>query len=257
MKRKLKYVIIILRSILIFIFIWTFTVATVKNISKSVKIANFKKGAIYQEDISTDNIKYYKKASNETIKTFIELPNGDCLPGNELDIVLSTQATLINDFISATVSYFVGGHASIVCSEYLDYELEKYNMDNSNSIEATELYQGHNDVSVFDRYYWSEQSPFSEVIVLRVKMSEKERDIITSFASSYIEDPYNTSFLFDTVNKTYCSDLVSKTYNKIHKNLNKDGFVTTIYDLLESNDCYMTYYHYFDSNGIKYIYYLD
>ena len=256
MKKWLKYGLIFIGNILIFIIIWVLSVTVVKNVQKVVLVENFKKNCVYQEELSSDNIRYYKKESNETLETLVMLPNGDCIPGNELDVVVSTKATLINDFVSSAVTFFVGGHASIVCREYYDYYLDRYIMDNYNTIEATELYQGHNDVSVFDRFYWTYKEPFDEVSALRIKMTEKERDIITSYSASLIDDPYNTTFLFDTTNKSYCSDIVSKTFNKINKNLNKDGFVTTIYDLLVSSDCYISYYHYFDSNNVKHVYYL-
>ena len=68
-------------------------------------------------------------------------------------------------------------------------------------------------------------------------------------------DPYNISFLFDTKNKTYCSDLITKVFSSVGIDTNKDGYFTTIYDIITTEELYITYYHYY-KDGIKYIYYV-
>ncbi len=260
MKNILKIVWIIIRSILIFIVIGALSTATVKHIQKAIKVENFKAKGIYQEDISTEDVKFYKIESNEEIPTFIEYEK-EILPGGPGDIIVSTQATLINPLVSGLVSFFAGGHAAICLDDYRDFDIASQNdgfsIDRYSSIEATGLDEGENLSSIeANRTYWAEDTPFTEVIGLRVKMSESERKEVISMAVSLLGDPYNYSFIFDTTNKSYCSDLVSKAYKKIGVNLNKDDFSTSIYDLIVSGEAYISYYHYFDSKGVKHIYYL-
>ena len=61
--------------------------------------------------------------------------------------------------------------------------------------------------------------------------------------------------LFDTKNKTYCSDLITKVFSSVGIDTNKDGYFTTIYDIITTEELYITYYHYY-KDGIKYIYYV-
>lgn len=252
MRKILKIVLFILKSILIFIIVGAVSTATVKNFQKIMIVDEFKSRGIFEEEKSTDQIKFYRIPSNEERDSYTVVGN-KIIPGVEGDILVSTQATLINPFISSFVSFFAGGHAAICTDKYYDQDIY---LDNDLSIESTGLNEGDNPTTVFYRDYWTNDKPFTEVIGLRVKMTERERKEIISLASSIIGDPYNFSFLFDTVNKSYCSDLVSKVFAYIGVDLNKDNFTTSIYDLIVSNETYISYYHYFD-NGIKYIYYLD
>lgn len=250
MRNYLKLILILLRSILIFILIGALSTACVKNIQKIVIVEEFKSRGVYQEDMSISNIKYYKVESNEDIPAYT-VYNDKVLPGYEGDILVSTQAVL-NPLVNGFVSFFAGGHAAICAGNYRDQDI---NLDNYSSIEATGLYGGDNPALVLDRDYWSDDT-YNEVIALRVKMTKEQRKEIISLASSIIGDQYNFTYIFDTVNKSYCSDLVSKVYSYVGVDLNKDDFTTSIYDLIISKDSYISYYHYIDNDGIKHIYYL-
>lgn len=251
MRKIVRIGILIIRSILIFVVIGAFTTASVKNVMKLVIVEKFKSQGVYQEDISTEKIKYYKIESNEE-KGF-KKSGKNILPGAPGDILVSTQATLVNPLISGIVSFFAGGHAAICCDSYRDYQI---NLDEYKSIEATGLESGANLSKSFNKSYWMNDKVFKEIMVLRVDMNESEKKEVLSTASSLLGDPYNFSFLFDTENKSYCSDIVSKTYSKIGANLNKDGFTTSVFDLIVSSDTYLSYYHYYDNNNVLHIYYL-
>jgi hypothetical protein len=93
--------------------------------------------------------------------------------------------------------------------------------------------------------------------------TNKKLDILTNtsdlayiYVSVISPDYKQRTYVFDTVNKSYCSDIMYKAYRKVGINLNKDGFATTIYDLISSSDCYISYYHVY-KDDVKYIYYLD
>ena len=97
---------------------------------------------------------------------------------------------------------------------------------------------------------------FNTVIGLRVDMTEEEYEMVTSVIMSYLDDPYNSTFFFNTTNAKYCSDLISSGFSYIGRNLNRDSSTTSIYDLIVSPETYISYYHYFDGNGVKHVYYL-
>lgn len=251
MRKIVRIGLLIFRSILIFLIIGAVTTASVKNVMKLVIVEQFKSQGVYQEDISTDRIKYYKIESDEE-KGFKKIGN-NILPGAPGDILASTQATVVNPLVSGIVSYFAGGHAAICCDNYKDYQI---NLDSSTSIEATGLESGANLAKPFNKNYWMNKTVFKEMMALRVKMTESEKKEVLSNSSALLGDPYNFSFIFDTENKSYCSDIVSKAYSKVGANLNKDGFTTSVYDLIVSSDTYLSYYHYYDNNNVLHVYYL-
>ena len=252
MKDFWKITLIILRSFLIFVVVWGITISATKNVHKSILVENFKSKGVYQEDISTSSTKFYKIESNEDMEAFTS--DGSMIyPGKGTDILVSCQA-IVHPLINGFISFTAGGHAAFINPNYGDYK-NNFIVEDTTSIEATGLNEGKNLSDVFSTDYWATDNPYTEVIGLRVKMTDEERREVTSICSSLIGDEYNYSFIFDTTNKSYCSDIISKAYRKIGKNLNKDGFATTIYDLISSGDCYISYYHVY-KNDVKYIYYL-
>jgi uncharacterized protein YycO len=88
-------------------------------------------------------------------------------------------------------------------------------------------------------------------------MNQKEKDKFVYNSEKFLGYPYNYSFIFNTKKSIYCSDLVSRAAKPLGFNLNKDNGTTSIYDLIVSNDTYIFYYHYFDNEGVRHIYYLD
>ncbi|MBE6136807.1 MAG: hypothetical protein E7176_00220 [Erysipelotrichaceae bacterium] len=251
MRKYIIIALILLRSILIFIAIGAVTTATVKNIYKVALVEQFKNKGVYQEELSTEKVKFYKIDSNEELPAYIKSYN-QIIPGAPGDILVSREA-IVHPVVNGFISFFAGGHAAICLDEYTDFDI---NATLADSIEATGLEPGDNLSKVFNRAYWGNNSVYDEVIGLRVKMTEDERKEVISAGCGLIGDPYNFSFIFDLKNKSYCSDIVSKAYSKIGVNLNKDEFSTSIYDLIISSDTYISYYHIFDSNGVQHIYYL-
>ena len=75
MKKVLKFCLILIRSIFIFIIIGAVSTASVKNVQKIVLVEEFKAKGVLQEDISTDYRKFYKIESDEEIPAFLELNN--------------------------------------------------------------------------------------------------------------------------------------------------------------------------------------
>ena len=252
MKKILKIILFIIQGVLVFIVYGALTTASVKNIEKIILVEQFKNKAVYQEQLSTNTLKFYKVESNEQMPTFIR-QNGEIYPGNIGDILVSVEASVLNPLVSNFVSFFAGGHAGLCVGEYKDNDIVVLN---NNTIETSALDDTGDYCQVYTKDYWINKSIYKEVIGLRCNITYDQKMEVNSLACAYIEDPYNFTFLFDTINKSYCSDLISKIYKKVGINLNKDGFTTSIYDIIVSSDSYISYYHYYDNDGVRHIYYL-
>ena len=155
--------------------------------------------------------------------------------------------------VNGVISFYAGGHAGYIPGDLYDYSTH---IGINSTIEATTTVGNNSNCTTFKIDDWTTTRYFNEVMCLRVDMTDEQRDRVTAYISSILGDPYNTSFFFDTTNTTYCSDLISKGFYSIGKNLDKDGVTTSIWDLIVSNEAYISYYHYFDSDGVKHIYYL-
>lgn len=251
MRNFLKTVLFFISTILIIILLpWTANILT-QHVITDIKINNFKKLGVYQESISSPTTKYYKIASDEP--TGFTNVGGIIYPGYKGDVLVSRGSDIGIPVAEELTSFFVGGHAAIVVDKYGDYSVSSRSSD---SIEATGMEEGLNPSRVANRYYWNNKDIYNEVIGLRGNnMDEKMRDEVVSNAFALLGDPYNFSFTFETDRKSYCSDLITKCFESVNINYNKNGYWTTIYDIITSSDCHISYYHYFE-DGVKYIYYL-
>lgn len=252
MKKIVKRILICIEVTILFICIGAITTAITKNIYASILIEQFKSQAEEDKINSTASTKLYKIESEETLPAFQKL-GSTYYPGSAGDILISLKSEIKIPFVGEFISFFAGGHAALVVDEFSDYNIS----GNNQYVMESTGFGDYTNATVNSKYYLTTNHNYNEVIGLRIKMTEDERVKVLASALSHIGDPYNYSFIYDTKNKSYCSDLVSKAYSSIGVDLNKDGFTTSVYDLLVSNDSFISYYHYFDSNGVKHIYYLD
>jgi|SRR5690554_922197 len=107
-----------------------------------------------------------------------------------------------------------------------------------------------------------------EILTTRVKYENTDiRDQVIDAASNYAHDKvdrglYNYLFILDTSNKYYCTDLVTRAFGQVNKdlgtdfNLDPDGFYPSMYDILLSDDVYITIYKETKADGIH-VYYLE
>lgn len=253
MKKNIKIVLKICRFILLFILVTGITAAITKNIYSEILINQFKSKGVYQEELSTDEIKIYHIESNEERPTIL-IKDDMITPGNVGDIIISLDLKVDIELIGRTVSFFAGGHAGLVLDDYLDC---KGSADPDFLLESTG-FGDQTDAFVFNKNYWYEDNvtPFDEVIGLRVKTTEQERSKVISKAMALVGEPYNYTFFFNTKEASYCTDIIGKAYSEIGIDLNKDKLTTSVYDLLVSKDTYISYYYYKDSKGVKHFYYL-
>lgn len=230
------------------------TNAIVEHVEKNILVNNFKKKGIYQEELSTKTIKYFKIPYNgPSTLTFLEGSNKESLPGGIGDILVSVQQNTVNPMVNGIISFYAGGHAGYIPGEFCDYDND---ISELRTIETTMTTGNSSVCDVYDRNDWNLKTYYTEVIGLRVNLTEREMQEVTSSITSMLNDPYNASFFFNTTNSEYCTDLISKAYKKVGKNLNNDGFTTSVWDIIVSPDTFISYYHYIDNNGIKYVYYL-
>jgi hypothetical protein len=252
MRKYIKIGLFILQSILIFIIIGAITQPLSKNIQKLVLVEKFKNQAVFYEEISTDYYKFYRIESEENKKAFRKT-NGEYYPGFAGDILVSTQSGINNALLSGFISSTVGGHAGICVDKY---DAPNVKIFDNQVIESSGLV-GDDECQVYDKYYWIDPNIHSEVIGLRMKTTEEQNKQFVENAVNFLGYPYNFSFIFNIKNSVYCSDLISRCASPLGFNLNKDNGPTTIYDIIVSNDTYIFYYHLYDKDGVRHIYYLD
>lgn len=251
MKKIWKKILISIESIVLFIAIGAITTAIVKNVYSEILVENFKARGEYDESLSSSSVKMYPIPSDEEKPTYTTIGK-TVYPGGAGDIILSLKSELSIPFVKDFISFFAGGHASLVLDEFGD---AKNKVNDAMIVETSGI--SSNYAFLGSKNYWQDPNNYKQVIVIRVPMTDVQRKKVISKAISLADDPYNYSFIADTKNKSYCSDLVQKAFASIGVNLNKDGFTTSVYDLFLSSESYISYYHYMDQNGIKHIYYLD
>jgi hypothetical protein len=95
----------------------------------------------------------------------------------------------------------------------------------------------------------------NEFVGLRVKhISEEQLDDVIDFSQDLVDRDtiYNFLFFLDMEYKYYCTDLVSRAYQHVltpedeqrqySEALNDDGFITSVNDLILSDDTYIVFY---------------
>ena len=252
MRKYIKFGLLILQSVLIFIILGAIIQPFSKNIQKLALVESFKKQAVFNEEISTEKYKFYRIESDETKKAFRKT-NGEYYPGFAGDILVATQSGIPNPIISSFVGFTVGGHAGICVDKY---EANMVKIYDNQVIESTGLI-GKDECQVFGKQYWIDKNIHTEIIGLRMKMTDEQNQMFIDNAVDFIGYPYNFSYIFNIKNSVYCSDLVSRAAAPLGFNLNKDNGPTTIYDIIVSSDTYIFYYHYYDNDGVRHTYYLD
>lgn len=285
-------------SVLLFLIIgaifYSFGLSTYENIMVDKKIEAFKNAAIYDEELSTEERKfYYVKSNNPNENPAFNIEDDRVTPGFVGDILVTRDSPypklpVIHQFIS----YYFGGHAAIVIPDnylvemtgYLeaeekltDYIFHKVIYDEDGFSNNDHLIGG--TPSIIQNYFG--QPNFREgddyetklwrgyyrdkFIGLRVNTTDEVRQQAANNAIDLFVNkvPYNFLFFLDTQEKYYCTDFIARVYEKILDengkkvvNLNNDGFIYSVNDIILSRDVYLYYYFELDKNGVEHIYYL-
>lgn len=258
---------------------YSFGVATFEQIRINQMAANFKARAVFDyEDEDEGRIYYrveriYDYELNDARNVFYDDAKEN--PGQKGDIYTTRQSpfpamTGFHQFMS----YYFGGHAAINNGEnrYIealgfpedgesfwqsvlqrtdeDHELTTYATVSGANYWLKNNY--HNVNSIEYPYY----GPYyrTEFFGLRVKdITSDEIDIAVDYANDQAgESLYNFLFFLDMKSKFYCVDLVSRAYQSAlspnyreslySRDLNDDGFITSVQDIILSKQTYMTLY---------------
>lgn len=285
--KKLKR--IILFSLLLFLGFLTFLTGQTfaETLKINAEIKDFMNKGVYQPHLGEEGIIQFYKVSRETYyeNEFEREPffEGDLTkPGAKGDILVTRQAPLPTyPGIYEFVSFYFGGHAAYIGENNNIYET--FGFPNYDETLLDVIINGGDStyVQIESSNYWldpnfrdensSDYLKFGnyyrkEWIGLRVKgVTNDEIDQVTGYMDELVrkEAQYNHLFIFNTKNKYYCTDMMSRAYATITNsngeskyNLNKDGVVTTVNDLILSSDTYISYYVRTDKNNVKHVYYI-
>ena len=244
---------IFIRSVLLFIIISYTTIIIVEHVEKQCLVESFKQKAVFQEELSTSKIKYYKIDYDGRQTIQIDSKTKDCIPGNVGDILVSVEQNTVHPLVNGIISFYAGGHAGYIPGIYNDFT---HRIGSRGTIEASMTVGINTTCTNYSITDWTTQRYFNEVMCLRVDMTDEERNRVNASVAAILGDPYNETFFFNTKNASYCSDVIRKGFESIGKNLDSDGVTTSIWDLIVSRETYIIYYHYFDNDGVKHVYYL-
>ncbi len=243
-----------------------------------------------------NTLRYYYEVESDSYldqETFlINESTDEFYLGNVGDIVVSRESPFPNiPIIHQFISYYFGGHAAMVTdvnkvveiagfpsgdekiSDYIFHKVQYDDDGNPNhdfkgaTIFKTSNYFLKNTRKENDPAYKRYGEYYRKnLITLRVnKSSEIERKEAVLNLEELIDKNviYNFMFFLDTKEKYYCTDIMPRIYDTIKDdnnnskyNLNNDGFITSVNDLILSKDTIITNYFEVDKNGIEHIYYL-
>lgn len=172
------------------------------------------------------------------------------------------------------VSYNFGGHAAIKTDDNRFIEAVGFPQEDETILDfilhpGNEPHEYSATVSKSYSNYWlnpvyrtesDQEYPYygtryrNEFIGLRVKgVSDEQMDGAIAYAEDKVgKNLYNFLFFLDMKYKFYCTDLVSRAYQSVmveeskqrlySKSLNDDRFITSVNDLVLSDETYITFY---------------
>lgn len=283
LKRIIKISLVLFLGFLVFLTGQTF--AETAKINKEIK--TFMDKGVYQPHLSEEGtIKFYKVSRETYYPNELKREpffNGDLTkPGASGDILVTRQSPIPTyPGFYEFVSFYFGGHAAYIGENNNIYETFGFpNYDETlldviiNGGDSTFVQVEHSNYWL-DPNYRDDNSPDyikfgnyyrKEWIGLRVKgVTDDEISQVTSYMDELVEKEaqYNHLYIFNTKNKYYCTDMMSRAYATITNsngdskyNLNKDGVVTTVNDLILSSDTYISYYVKTDKSNVKHVYYI-
>jgi hypothetical protein len=206
--------------------------------------------------------------------------------GQTGDIIVTQQSPFPNvPLVHEWITYYFGGHASLVNEENKLYEAT--GIGSANIFEVM-LFPGNKehdfDISVTQsNNYWlntnrrTESNPAypyygsfnrNEFLSLRVKsLTNAQRLGAVEYARTLYEKKalYNYTFFLDVTYKYYCTDMISRAYQDVmvptqrqrgYSQTLNDRFITSVNDLINAEETYITSYVKIENNIVS-IYYLE
>lgn len=291
-KFKISKIFKFILVIVLFIFIYSIGASIYEHVQKNALINEFKSRTI--ETVTVEkygDVYHYHKVKrvheyelNDTRSVFYD--SAKDYPGQKGDVLLTFESPFPHMYLfDKALLFWTGGHAAIVLennkifqstgniSGYFSFfmifdTIMHKGYSDGNGLTAQIVsnywlapYRNATDVAYpyYGKYYRN------EIIAVRPKYQDLKNDYeaIKEYSNELADKAlYNYLFIVDTKYKYYCTDLVSRAFEYINSvngtdyNLNKDGVVTTVYDLLLNDDVYITIYKETINNEIH-IYYLE
>jgi len=256
MKKKIFKTISMALVVFILFFLST-TIAEYVEINREIQ-SFMERGTLVEVD-ELNKIKYYEvpRRNGEIDKPSFTEYDGDkyAFAGSYGDMFVTQESPFFHSpdipLAYEFVSFWWGGHAAIVSDDVDEFGYPQV-------IEATAMSEDPEYNAVTKIWnYWLTQEYRDNFIGLRVKGATKnEYQSYAKWANDQLGTPYNMTFVFNTENTFYCSDLVSRGWGELGYNLNEDAIVTSINDIITSDDTYIFFYKYTDrGTGYQHIYY--
>jgi hypothetical protein len=226
----------------------------------------------------TQRINYYKIPRiyeyELSDKRNVFLDSNKLIPYQDGDLYVTVQTTFPEvKIFDGWMGYNFGGHAAVYSKDIV-YESvgaadsAKMFLDlmfgNYDDYDIRDLPRVSTSSNYFTRYANTGDEKYgyyyrNNALCLRVKNVDSEQLVrLNEYLESVADKDnevgvYNFAFFFNMKNRYYCSDLVSRAYqyaispkdkDKLYsKVLNYDGFITSIYDIVLSNEVYYTFYY--------------
>lgn len=282
MKKVFKYIFAIIAGFISF----QFGLTIYETISINKEIKSFIAKAVLNEDISTNEIKYYEVSREtyypEEFERIAFFDNDLEKPGAEGDVFVTTKTPFSYlAGIYEVTSFFFGGHAAYVGPNNEIFQTVGFLNRNEYLIKA--IFKGGEETHAhISENYWLKPDFHDEKeenykkfgsyyrkewIGLRVKgVTKEEINQVTEIMFQLEQDKVQYNFLFTSLikSKYYCTDMMSRPYGTItysngeqKYNLNMDGLAVTVNDLITSKDTYIAYYVRTDKYNVKHIYYIN
>lgn len=274
---------------------YAFGVSSYEAVLKNNKLEEFKKRAYETEIVERygDTYQFHKVKRvheyelNDQRNVFYDETKRS--PGKKGDVLLAFESPFPQIPVAHhLVTFWFGGHAALVTDNNQVIESTGMSSGGISKMIGAILHRGYDEENEYHlsvqkvNNYWmnsfrSESSPEypyygqyyrSEFYAVRPKFENIEtKDNDINRAIEFAEDKigkglYNYLFFLDTKYKFYCTDLITRAYasvnnqNETNYNLNEDGFISSDYDILLSNDVYITIFREV-KDGIIHIYYLE
>lgn len=207
-------------------------------------------------------------------------------PGLRGDILLTQQSPFPEAvFIDWYVGYFFGGHAALVTGPNQTIEATGMGVGFRDIFRST-FHRGYDPDGIFPRNIFRTQNAWmtgrrtpdhpmfdqhggfsrGSFVAVRVKddgFINENIEIAVEYAEQafYNRALYNFIFFLNTRYRYYCTDLISRAFDQVavqtdrRINLNTDGFITSVNDIVLSPDVYITILME-TVNGVRHIYFL-
>ena len=290
-KSKKKRWIRILKTMLILILmgmIYSLGIAVAENIQVNQMIADFKERSTFEEEVifeySTNRFqtRRYYKVSRETSYELADTRSvfydeTRKFLGQSGDIFVSQDSPFPDSPLAHLfISYYFGGHAALKTDDNRFIEAvgfppgnEPHNFSATVSKSSSNYWLNPNYRTESDSSYPYYGTKYrNDFVGLRVKgITEDQIDGAIAYGEDNLDQSlYNFLFFLDMSYKFYCTDLVSRAYQSVmvdeqdqrnySRALNDDRFITSVNDLILSDETYMTFYVEV-IDDIWHIYYLE